>query len=76
LQANIQGFEDSRIETFLSKLGIEGRKITSRVELEHILDTPAPSIDWGHVTKSMDGFVSVGTRFLDDAIAKLTKSMV
>ena len=76
LQANIQGFEDSRIETFLSKLGIEGRKITSRVELEHILDTPAPSIDWGHVAKSMDGFVSVGTRFLDDAIAKCTKSMV
>lgn len=58
------GHVDTRIDSLLDRLGITGRKISSKQELTEIIANPCRSIDWASVKKNQNEFVQVGKDFL------------
>jgi hypothetical protein len=59
-----QGHVDSRIDSLLTRLGIEGRAITTKEQLSSVITTPYKPIDWDSVDAKREEFVQVGKDFL------------
>lgn len=64
LLPNERGDVDSRIDSLLTKLGIEGRAITTKQQLSSIIANPHKQIDWDSVDERRKEFVQVGKDFL------------
>lgn len=58
-----QGHVDSRIDSLLTRLGIEGRAITTKEQLSSVITTPYKPIDWDSVDAKREEFVQVGKDF-------------
>ncbi len=64
LLPNKAGDKDSRIESFLDRLGIEGRMIADKDQLAEVISNPIKSIDWETVKIKQEEFVQLGKDFL------------
>jgi len=64
LLPNAQGHVDSRIDSLLARLGIEGRAITTKEQLSSVIANPYKPIDWDSVDTKREEFVQAGKDFL------------
>ena len=64
LLPNKDGHVDTRIDSLLGRLGIEGRAITSKEQLSTVIANPYKPIDWDSVDAKREEFVQVGKDFL------------
>lgn len=61
---NANGQVDSRIDSLLNRLGIEGRAITTKEQISSVIANPYKPIDWDSVDAKREDFVQVGKDFL------------
>ena len=73
LLPNNEGHVDTRIDSLLGRLGIEGRAVRTKEELSEMIRNPYKPIDWESVKIKQEEFVQVGKDFLAKHLKEAVK---